>query len=82
LNSDTLITFTNILGDITKGFGNIIEKAGGLGNILMTVGLIFNRSVVGFIETGIRSTINNFKILTGVANLEAEKIRADFEKVT
>jgi len=43
LDSDVMIAFVNILGDIVNGVGNVIESFGGFGNVLLSLALIFNK---------------------------------------
>ena len=77
LDSDVMITFTNLLGDIVNGINGAIEAAGGFKSILLTVALLFSGKIMGMFQVGFTSLINNFVL----ANSHLQKTKAEMQNM-
>ena len=70
IDDESIITINNLIADLISSVGNLIDAFGGIGPVLLTVGLLFSKTIIPLIGNGIKSVSNAISVWSGKAAQE------------
>ena len=70
IDDESIITINNLIADLIGSVGNLINAFGGIGPVLLTVGLLFSKTIIPLIGNGIKSVSNAISVWSGKAAQE------------
>lgn len=73
INPDFFISLDNAISPVLTGIADMIDAAGGLGGVLKVAAFAMTKLYGDEVAVGLRTTIENFKILTGLAGKAAKE---------
>ena len=79
IDDESIITMNNLIADLISSVGNLIDAFGGIGPVLLTVGMLFSKTIIPLIGNGIKAVGNAISVWSGRAAKEVMSMQTQMQ---